>query len=326
MAFSGIDPSRVSGQLDDKHCRPDPVHVDTAVLIPAFNEERFIGSMVLAVQPFVDLVLVVDDGSADATATIARCAGATVIQHPQNQGKAAAVNTGFRHLRQLHPLAIVMIDGDGQHRAEDIPLLLQPILADEADVVVGSRFLGRESAIPAYRKVGQHGLTLATNLASGVRLSDSQSGYRAFSGRAVELLSFGQDGFSVESEMQFLAHEHKLRVAEVPISVLYVEPAKRNPMSHGMQVLHGILRLVGQGRPLLFFSLIALPILLCGGLLGLYVIQIYIRTHQLAIGYALITVFASEVGTILFFTGLILHSTRGMLLDLRRNLLERMGE
>jgi glycosyltransferase involved in cell wall biosynthesis len=292
-------------------------------LIPAYNEARFIGSLVLSVRSHVATVVVIDDGSSDATAEIARRAGATVIQHQINQGKAAAVNTGFRYIRQLDPRAVVMLDGDGQHRADDVPAMLAPIISDSADLVVGSRFLQVKSSIPVYRQVGQHGLTMATNFASGVSLSDSQSGYRAFSRRALELLHFGQAGFSIESEMQFQAGEHKLRIVEVPISVCYKEPAKRNPMAHGLQVLNGILRMVGQVRPLLFFTLIALPFLLGGTLLGLHVIDIYIRIRQLAIGYALITVLLSEVGILLFFTGIILHSTRGMIMDLRHHLGER---
>src|SRR5689334_19403099 len=96
----------------------------TVALIPAYNEHRFIGSMVLAVRQFVDLVVVVDDGSSDNTAEIAQRAGATVVQHTVNQGKATAVNTGFSFIRQLCPQAIVMIDGDGQHCAHDIPTVL----------------------------------------------------------------------------------------------------------------------------------------------------------------------------------------------------------
>src|SRR5690349_4093402 len=176
----------------------------TVALIPAYNEARFIGSLVLAALAHVDLALVVDDGSSDRTAEIARRAGATVFRHSQNQGKAAAVNTGFLYMRQLKAAGVVMLDGDGQHTADDIPRVLEPILAGEADIVVGSRFLDVKSDIPLYRQVGQHGLTLATNLTSGVRVSDSQSGYRAFSSRAIEKLWFGQGGFSIESEMQFL--------------------------------------------------------------------------------------------------------------------------
>jgi len=297
----------------------------TIALIPAYNEARFIGSLVLAALAHVDLALVVDDGSSDQTAEIAQRAGATVIKHSHNQGKAAAVNTGFLYVRQLKTAGVVMLDGDGQHTADDIPRVLAPILAGEADIVVGSRFLEVKSNIPLHRQVGQHGLTLATNLASGVRISDSQSGYRAFSAHAIAELWFGQGGFSIESEMQFLIREHQLRVVEVPINVVYVEPAKRNPFNHGMQVINGILRLVGQTRPLLYFSTAGLAVFAIGLALGMYIIQIYARTHQLAIGYGLVTVMCSVVGMLLFFAGVILHSTRAMLIDLRQDIQGRVG-
>jgi glycosyltransferase involved in cell wall biosynthesis len=301
--------------------RSDP----TVALIPAYNEERFIGSLVLAASAYADLVIVVDDGSCDRTVEIAKKAGATVIQHQVNQGKAAAVNTGFNYVCQLNPAAVVMLDGDGQHSADDIPVVLAPVLDGVADIVVGSRFLGLKSQIPAYRQVGQHGLTLATNLASGVRVSDSQSGYRAFSARALEELSFGQGGFSIESEMQFLAREHRLRVCEVPIKVVYAERAKRNPVGHGMQVVNGILRMVGQTRPLLYFGMAGFSLFTIGALLGLYMIDIYTRTHTLAVGYGMITVMLCVVGMLLFFAGVMLHSTREMMLELRRSLIERVA-
>lgn len=297
-----------------------------AALIPAHNEERFIGSLVLTVLSFVDQVVVVDDGSRDRTAEIAQRAGATVIRHQVNQGKAAAVNTGFNYLRDLRPCAVVMLDGDGQHCADDIPIVLTPVLEGSADIVVGSRFLDVRSDIPAYRQVGQHGLTLATNLASGVRVSDSQSGYRAFSSQAVSQLSFGQGGFSIESEMQFLAREYGLRIVEAPIHVTYDEPAKRSPIRHGMQVLNGILALVGQARPLLFFSIAGLGALMSGLALGLHIISIYRATHELAIGYGLITVMLCVIGMLLFFAGLILHSTRGMFVEMRRVMLSRLAD
>jgi glycosyltransferase involved in cell wall biosynthesis len=296
----------------------------TVALIPAYNERRFIGSMVLAARQYVDLVVVVDDGSSDSTAEIAQRAGATVLRHVVNQGKAAAVNTGFSFLRQLRPQAMVMIDGDGQHCADDIPAVLALVLDGRADVVIGSRFLGVKSDIPAYRQVGQHGLTMMTNLASGVSVSDSQSGFRAFSAGALERLSFSQGGFSIESEMQFLAREHGLRFAEVPIKVIYAEPAKRNPIKHGTQVLNGILRLVGQTRPLLFFGLTGLALFVLGTLLGVYILDIYVRTRALAIGYGLLMVLLCVSGVLVCFAGIILHSTRSMLSELRRCLLDRL--
>lgn len=291
-------------------------------LIPAYNESRFIGSLVIACRPYVDLVVVIDDGSRDKTAAIARQAGATVVRLNVNQGKAMAVNIGFSYVRQLQPRAVVMLDGDGQHSAEDIPQVLAPIIADQADVVIGSRFKEVKSDIPAYRQIGQHGLTITTNLASGVWVSDSQSGFRAFSAVSLEQLSFSQGGFSLESEMQFLARQHKFRIVEAPITVVYAEKAKRNPFTHGMQVINGVMRLMGQTRPLLFFSGSGLFISLAGLLLGVYVADMYNLTHVLAIGHALIVVLLCIVGVVLFFSGSILHSMRGMMLDLRRSIHE----
>jgi len=298
---------------------------EVVALIPAYNEERFIGSLVLAVQAHVDKVVVVDDGSADRTTEIAQKAGAIVVQHTRNQGKAAAVNTGFQYLRQLAPAAVVMLDGDGQHSADDIAAVLGPVLSGKADIVVGSRFLEVKSDIPVYRQIGQHGLNLVTNLTSGVNLSDTQSGFRAFSQHAVERLSFSQSGFSIESEMQFQVRDHQLRVLEVPICVTYAEPAKRNPVRHGMQVLHGILQLVGQTRPLLFFSWAGMALLASGAGLGAHIIQTYARTQNLAVGYSLITVMMCVIGMLLLFAGIILHSVRGMLLELQQHMAQRIS-
>jgi glycosyltransferase involved in cell wall biosynthesis len=286
--------------------------------IPAHNEARFIGSVVLQARRHVDVVLVIDDGSSDGTGDLAEAAGATVLRHERNRGKGEAVNTAFRRARSLGARALVLIDGDGQHRADEIAAILEPVLAGTADMVVGSRFLDIRSDIPAYRKVGQHGLTLATNFSSGVRVTDSQSGFRAFSRAAIEALSFRGAGFSVESEMQFLAREHRLRVAEVSISVVYEEPAKRNPVAHGLAVLNGIIRLVSQGRPLLFFSLPGILVMLAGLALGLRVVQIFERSGELAIGYAMVTVLLTIIGTLAIFAGLMLNALRSIVVEVRR--------
>lgn len=287
--------------------------------IPAHNEARFIGSVVLSTRQYVDLVLVIDDGSTDETATLAEAAGAIVIRHERNGGKGMAVNTAFGKARSLRAKALVLIDGDGQHRTADIKAVLLPILEGTTDVSIGSRFLDIRSEIPGYRQIGQHALTAATNIGSGVRLTDSQSGFRAFSRAAIERLSFRGTGFSVESEMQFLIREHGLRATEVPIGVVYAEPAKRNPVRHGMGVLSGIVRLVSQGRPLLFFGLPGLGLLLLGLVLGLMVVQIYDRTQSLAIGYAMITVLFTIVGVLAIFVGLMLNAMRAILHELRRS-------
>ena len=287
------------------------------VAIPAYNEARFIGSVVLSVARYADCVLVIDDGSSDRTAELAVAAGAVVVRHHENGGKGKAVNTAFREARRLGAAALVLIDGDGQHEAAEIESIVNPVLAGEADMVVGSRFLGARNLIPAYRKFGQHSLTLATNLASGTWLTDSQSGFRAFSAAALEALTFRAAGFSVESEMQFLAREHGLRVVEMPISVVYREPAKRNPIRHGMAVVNGIIQLMSMGRPLFFFGASGVLIMLVGLAMGLLVVRIYNGIQILAIGYTLIAVLLAIIGAQALFAGVMLHAIRGLLLESR---------
>ncbi len=293
----------------------DNVLCNRIALIPAYNEERFIGSVVLQALKYVDRVVVIDDGSDDETALIAEEAGADVLSLPENMGKARAVSEGISYLRRLRPTAIVMIDGDGQHDAKQIPMMLAPIEEGKADMVIGSRFVGIESEIPKWRIFGQHALTLATNMASGVHTTDSQSGFRAFSPEALPFLDFYADGFSIESEMQFIAAEQELRLAEVPISVVYEEPPKRNPIRHGLQVLNGVLRLVGQMRPLLFFGVPGLSVFSAGLLVGMWVLQIGHTSSQLAMGYALFSVLLCIIGVMSLATGFILHSMRALVVD-----------
>jgi hypothetical protein len=207
---------------------------------------------------------------------------------------------------------LILIDGDSQHDPADVEQVAAPVLQGGADMAVGSRFVGIESAIPRWRIVGQHALTLATNLGSGLALTDSQSGFRAFSRRALEVMRFRSVGFSVESEMQFEAKSLGLAVVEVPIHVHYELPVKRNPVGQALNVLDGVLRLIAQHRPLLFFSVPGLLALLMGLALGAYVVQVYQTTLTLAIGYALITVLLCVAGMLAGFVGVVLHSVGAM--------------
>ncbi len=296
------------------------------VAIPAYNEERFIGSVVIRSLTFTPDVVVIDDGSQDDTAYIAEMAGAIVIKHGRNTGKSGAVNTALKWARQNGSEAIIFIDGDGQHNPDEIGQVLAPVLEGRADMVIGSRFLNVRSKIPIYRRFGQHALTAATNMASNISVTDSQSGFRAFSKRAIEVMRFDGAGFSVESEMQFLAKQHKLSVAEVPISVVYHEKAKRNPFAHGMQIISNMARLVGQHRPLFFFGLPGITALILGMLLGLLTVDIYNKTQERALGYALIALLLIVLGILSIFVGLILHSVKAFFLDLKKSIPRHASE
>ena len=124
------------------------------VIVPAYNEERFSGSVILKVLQFPVTAIVVDDGSSDNTAFIAKAAGAQVVRHDQNMGKGEALNTGIREARKMDPEAIVIIDGDGQHLVRELPLLVIPIFEEGADIVVGSRYLNKTSNVPTNRMLG----------------------------------------------------------------------------------------------------------------------------------------------------------------------------
>ncbi len=286
------------------------------VLVPAFNEERLIGSLLLRLKQLPVEILVVDDGSEDRTAQIAQAAGVKCLSLAKNQGKAAALNLGMQAARETQPDAVVLIDADGQHLPEELPVLVAPVLAGEADICIGSRYLEDRSNTPSGRRIGHKLINLATSLPSGMSSSDSQSGYRALSKHAYEAMTFQSSGFTVESEMQFIAAEHKLRVVEVPITIRYLDKAKRPAIQQGASVLNGILRLTGQYRPLLYFGATGLVLVVGGVVMGLVVIDRYIQLQQLAVGYAMITVLLGIAGLLLLTTGVTLHSVRSLLNDM----------
>jgi glycosyltransferase involved in cell wall biosynthesis len=295
-------------------------------LIPAFNEERFIGSVVLKARKYVDTVMVIDDGSRDLTAEIAHAAGAIVIRHETNRGKGRALQSGFQKARELDAQAVVVLDADGQHRPEEIPTVVAPILNGEADIVIGSRYLDRKSRVPFIRIWGHKAFTSVTNWLTGTHLTDSQSGFRAFSKNAVQNINFESKDFSVESEMQFLAERQDLKLVEIPVVIRYPDQPKRPVIMHGVSVLNGILRMVGQYRPLLFFGVPGMIVLLIGLLWGAYVVEIYSIAHTLAVGYALISVMLSIIGMFSLFTGIILHSIRALLYELVASRVASPGE
>jgi glycosyltransferase involved in cell wall biosynthesis len=285
------------------------------VIIPAYNEERFIGSVVLKSREYADFVVVVDDGSSDNTARIAEMAGAVVVKHEKNSGKATAMNTAFAKALELNPSAVIAMDGDWQHEPDEILKVAAPVLAGEADLVVGSRYLENTSDVPLKRIIGHRGLTTTINALSGVNVTDSQSGFRAFSADAARVMNFSSAGFTIESEMQFIAKEHNLSVAEVPITIRYMDAPKRSVVSQGMQVLNGVLRLVAQHRPLLFFSGIGMATMILAAMIGGIALTHYNISQELPLGVTMISVMLGLLGAIAIFTGIILHTLRSIVVD-----------
>ena len=281
--------------------------------IPCFNEERCIGSVVLKTKKFVSSVVVIDDGSTDATAEVAEAAGASVHQHDRNRGYGAAIRSALEKGKQLGADVLVIVDGDGQHDPKDIPKLVKPLIDGEADVVIGSRFLGQGKKPPFYRRVGQRVLTTVTNVGSGQKVSDSQSGFRAYSAKALNALNLAEDGMSVSSEIQFAIGKSGLKVKEVPIDVTYEGKAKRSPVEHGIGVLSRVLVLFSLRQPLLLFGLPGLALLVGGLVLGARVLAVYSNVHELAVGNGMITILLCLSGLLSLFTALMLQAMKELL-------------
>jgi glycosyltransferase involved in cell wall biosynthesis len=278
--------------------------------IPALNEEVAIGSVVLRAKNHVDRVLVIDDGSDDKTARIAELAGAEVIRHECNMGKGVALRNIFQKARELNADILICLDGDGQHNPDEIPRLLIPIKNHEADMVIGSRFLDIESDIPRYRQAGQKVLTSLTNTITSTKVTDSQSGFRAFSKKAIDSIAFEEDGIGVESSMQRSADDSGLRIVEVPITCRYdIEHAsKMGPVKHGFTVVNTVLKIVEERQPLFFFGSVGLGLVITGGAMGLWVVEVFSRTKEFAIGTSLIAIMIIIVGTLSMYTGVMLHA------------------
>ena len=210
----------------------------TILIIPAFNEEKAIGDIIEKSFQYVDDILVVDDGSKDNTYDIVKNTDALIIRHETNLGKGVALRDAFNYIKDYD--IVVTIDGDGQHDPSEIPKLIKPIKEVKADLVNGSRYLdGFDDDTPAYRRVGQRVLDIATNVTSGTSVTDSQSGFRAFKGDTIKYYRFRDTGFGIESEMLADASENNLKIIEVPITVRYdVENSStKGPVTHGVGVL-----------------------------------------------------------------------------------------
>lgn len=301
----------------------------TLAVIPCYNEEHAIGSIILKTKRFVDEVVVVDDGSSDNTKELARLAGATVLSHQENLGKSAGVKTGFQYALDNDFDYVVTLDGDGQHNPDEIPLVLGKLLtsADPIDISIGTRH-GADTEMPLWRKVGKRALDYATSFGDQHVLTDSQSGFRAFNKKAVQGITprLKGRGFSTESEQILLAGDLGLSITNTHITCKYKSlgsaeaTSTKRPTSHGFSVLGYVLWMVAEKRPLLFIGVPGFVMVLFSLFWAILTLQWYNNTGVFLISYALITGVLLMVGALGLFMGLLLNTIPHII---RRTLYEK---
>lgn len=279
------------------------------VCIPALDEEKFIGDVIKKSLQYADKVIVCDDGSQDNTAKIARQSGAQVISHKKNEGYGAAIITLFDYARKENADVIVTIDGDGQHNPDQIPLLVSTLQENNVDIVIGSRFLDKNSSTPGYRKSGIKIITSAANFATDFKVSDSQSGFRAYSKRAIESIRPTERGMAVSTEILLKISNKGLSLAEVPISISYgKDTSTENPVPHGIAVLMNTLKFISVKHPIPFYGFPGIALVIIGSVIGYQFLDAYLHRQVVFLGSLMASIILFLVGTILSVTAVILFS------------------
>ncbi len=284
--------------------------------IPAYNEESNIESLVRSAKNYVDQVIVCDDGSTDKTASLAKNSGAVVISHKKNRGYGAAIISLFEYAQKNNAQIMVTMDGDGQHDPEQIPLLLNTISQHNVDVVIGSRFLNDSTESPGYRKRGIKIITSAANYGTDLKVSDSQSGFRAYSKDAIDAIHPTEEGMAVSTEILLKISNKGLSLAEVPITISYGDDtSQHNPVSHGVSVLGNTIKYVSIKHPLQFYGIPGLVLVVAGILMGGIFLDAYLNQQSVFYGSLLGSVILFLLGAILSVTAIILFSMANLIRD-----------
>jgi glycosyltransferase involved in cell wall biosynthesis len=285
-------------------------------IIPAHNESDNIGKIVSETRKYVSFVIVVDDGSSDNTAEVAASMNAKVVRHKHNTGKGAALKRGLIECLKYNPDVVITLDGDGQHDPADIPKLLEPIQNEEADIVIGSRY-GRSylnMEIPRYRRIGLSFIDFMNRNLLNSKIKDTQSGFRIYTKNVISIMShYSSTGFGAETEQLTTAEMYGLRILEIPITVRYKglkNTSQQNAFLHGMRILSTILDLAVEKRPLLFFGLSGMILMVAAVITAEIVAQYYAEKSYFSIPLTLIALGLVLLGFMLILISLVLYELK----------------
>ena len=315
MGDDNLDPNIETFMIPEKKLDMVSETSDTRrvlAAIPCFNEEKTIGSVVLKAKSQVDEVIVIDDGSTDNTAKIAEMAGATVVKHGGNKGYGAAIQSCFNYAREHGFDAMTILDGDGQHDADQIKTVISPVVENKADISVGSRFVDSTGTmVPMYRKFGIAVLTRFTNAGADDehKVTDGQSGFRAYSRKAIENIDPKDVNMGASAEILMQGRKKNLMYKEVPITCSYDGDCSTDkPVGHGLGVLVSILQYMEVEHSLLFFGLPGLIMTILGLMYGFSVYLMYKEAGYIPFGPVVLASGLLIVGLLSGMTALILHA------------------
>jgi glycosyltransferase involved in cell wall biosynthesis len=278
--------------------------------IPAFNEEKNIAASIIQLKKITDKIIVCNDGSTDLTSKIAEELGAMVINHEKNLGYGAAIRSIFLKSKDLDGDVLVTFDADGQHRIEDVDKVINPIINGESDLVIGSRFLDEsKKEVPQYRKVGIKVITKITNATIKKQLTDSQSGFRAYSKKVLNELNPAELGMGISTEILIKASAKNFRISEVPIKIIYKgDTSTHNPISHGSSVLFSTIKYTSIEHPLKFYGIPSMIFFAIGVFFTYYSIEYYAEVGRLNTNLTLVSAGSMLTAIVLFITCILLYS------------------
>ena len=278
--------------------------------IPAFNEEKNIASIITKLMGITDTIIVCNDGSSDLTSKIAEKMGAVVINHEKNLGYGGAIRSIFFKAKEMNGDVLVTFDADGQHRVEDVKTVIEPIINQEADLVIGSRFLDEsEKEVPQYRKVGIKVITKITNASIKKQLTDSQSGFRAYSKQVINELNPSELGMGISTEILIKASSKNFKIFEVPIKIIYSgDTSTHNPVTHGSSVIISTIKYTSLQRPLTFYGIPSIIFLIIGSAFSYLAIQYYVEIGRLNTNLTTIGASTVLIGVVLLITAILLFS------------------
>ena len=291
-------------------------YLNIIIGIPAYNEEKNIAKILSKIKKISDTIIVCDDGSTDSTSEIARNNDAIVIRHEKNLGYGSAIRSIFLKAKEMNGDILVTFDADGQHQVEDILKVTNPVQDGNADVVIGSRFLEREiSKVPEYRKFGIKIITKITNASIKENLTDSQSGFRAYSKQVLSDISLTEKGMGISTEILIKASAKGMKIAEVPITILYEgETSTHNPVSHGTSVVLSTVKFTSIEHPLKFYGIPGIIISSIGlffiiGLSFTYLAtQYYTEIGRLNTNLTIVAAGTVLIAVVLLITSILLYS------------------